>query len=299
MRVQEDVGEPVEGFKDSFAKPDVFDGMTLTVLGEDQLMSTEAFGTWMRKAIDGWLQNGRKGIWLRIPKEAAHLVPEAVDMGFAYHHASPEEGLVLTLWLPRDSPSKLPEYPHHQVGVAGMLLDGEDRVLVIQEKRGPAAGIGLWKLPGGLVDFGEDIEAAVTREVLEETGIHAKFEAIVAFRQTHFGPFKCTDLYLINAMRLDPDKYPVGDIPEPVPQQDEVEVAKWIPLHEFLGLPHYKKGLYGDMLRTAAGSCKQLQKDRETGNASGHIGLRSQKLKAFGRMESLFFAGSLVSNSKL
>jgi 8-oxo-dGTP pyrophosphatase MutT (NUDIX family) len=52
-------------------------------------------------------------------------------------------------------------------------------VLLIQEVTGPR----LWKLPGGLMDPKETIKEAVIREVYEETGVCAKFEGILGFRE--------------------------------------------------------------------------------------------------------------------
>ena len=36
-----------------------------------------------------------------------------------------------------------------------------------------------WNLPGGMVEFGERIEQAAVREILEETGFHAKIERLL------------------------------------------------------------------------------------------------------------------------
>jgi 8-oxo-dGTP diphosphatase len=47
------------------------------------------------------------------------------------------------------------------------FITSEDRVLLIQRDNEP--GYGLWSLPGGFVDAGEHPEAALQRELLEET----------------------------------------------------------------------------------------------------------------------------------
>ena len=49
-----------------------------------------------------------------------------------------------------------------------MILDGE-RVLLVQRGQKPLKG--EWSLPGGAVEIGETLEAAVVREVREETSL--------------------------------------------------------------------------------------------------------------------------------
>ena len=69
------------------------------------------------------------------------------------------------------------EYPDHpRVGVGAIVLH-EGRVLLV--KRGRAPGLGLWSVPGGLVDLGETTVDAARREVAEETGLKVRIAGLV------------------------------------------------------------------------------------------------------------------------
>lgn len=60
--------------------------------------------------------------------------------------------------------------------VGGILHDGHGRLLLV--RRGHPPGEGLWSIPGGRVQPQEPDEAAVVREVAEETGLDV---AVVRF----------------------------------------------------------------------------------------------------------------------
>ena len=53
--------------------------------------------------------------------------------------------------------------------VGGLAYDDAGRLLVIRRAHDP--GRGLWSLPGGRVEPGEDDAAALVREMREETGL--------------------------------------------------------------------------------------------------------------------------------
>lgn len=48
----------------------------------------------------------------------------------------------------------------------------EDKVLLVRRRHEPDAN--FWGFPGGHVDYGESVGAAASRELLEETTIHAE-----------------------------------------------------------------------------------------------------------------------------
>ena len=82
---------------------------------------------------------------------------------------------MMTLWLPEAEENKLPPGASHQVGVGAFVLDrATRRLLVVQEKSGPLRKTGVFKMPTGLVNAGEDITEAAVREVAEETGVRAR-----------------------------------------------------------------------------------------------------------------------------
>ena len=77
------------------------------------------------------------------------------------------------------------------VGVAALVEDEEGRVLMI--RRGPhATRPGLWAIPAGYVDYGEDVREAAAREMLEETGLEVAIGEPIFVASNSHDPAKLT-----------------------------------------------------------------------------------------------------------
>lgn len=69
------------------------------------------------------------------------------------------------------------EYPDRPVVGVGAVVVQDDRVLIVKRAHDPRKG--EWSLPGGQVELGESLVAAVQREVREETGIDVAVGPII------------------------------------------------------------------------------------------------------------------------
>lgn len=205
---------------------DHYRGITLKVdeLAPDQSMDPSIFQRDLQDALEIWKAEGRKGIWIQIPTVYAHLIPSCISLGFDFHLAKPGQ-VTLCKWLP-ESPSRLPNGPTHQIGIGALVLD-ENKMLVVQEKTGPAAAKKLWKMPTGLADPGEDVADAAVRELKEETGLDATFEGIVCFRQAHTES-GASDLFFVCLLKLNSDKEQSHR-----PCADEIADIAWMPVEEY------------------------------------------------------------------
>lgn len=69
---------------------------------------------------------------------------------------------------------------HPQLAVSGAIFR-DDKVLLVRRARSPAKG--FYSLPGGRVEFGESLHAALHREVDEETGLRIEIAGLAGWRE--------------------------------------------------------------------------------------------------------------------
>ncbi len=77
--------------------------------------------------------------------------------------------------IPDMSGSRL--YPEKPLVGVGVLIQDDDRYLLIKRAAEPDAG--LWSVPGGMVELGERAAEAAKREVLEETGLDVEIVEVL------------------------------------------------------------------------------------------------------------------------
>ena len=183
----------------------------------------EEFRLQVEDALQEWQAGALKLIWLEIPIEKARLIPIATEMGFTFHHAN-EDSLTLTYRVQTDA--FVPTYATHCIGAGGVVVNSRRELLVVNERHRRDMTRPHYKLPGGALHAGEHLADAVVREVLEETGVEAKFEGVVCFRHWHGYRWGKSDIYFV--CRLSPVSEAI------TMQQEEIEECLWMPVEDYL-----------------------------------------------------------------
>lgn len=117
----------------------------------------------------------------------------------------------------------------------GAVALRDDCLLLV--RRGHAPAVGQWSVPGGRVEWGETLAAAVVREVAEETGLEATCDRFADWVE-RIGD----DYHYVIA-----DFWVTVDSAGPPVAGDDAAEARWVPLAE-LGDLHLTSGL-ADFLR--------------------------------------------------
>jgi ADP-ribose pyrophosphatase YjhB (NUDIX family) len=110
------------------------------------------------------------------------------------------------------------------VTTGAVIVDAQDRVLLLQHRFRPGSG---WGIPGGFVQAGEQPEAALRRELREEIGVEieqvelafaralARYQQIeLIFRGTVRGELQLRQLEIAHAAWFTLEKLPAGLSPD-------------------------------------------------------------------------------------
>ena len=124
---------------------------------------------------------------------------------------------------------------HTRVAAYALCRDGADRILLCRIAPGyPAAG--MWTLPGGGLDFGEDPADAVLRELAEETGLSGRIDSIAFVHSAARQADAALGVEAWHAVRI---VYNVsvtgGDLRDEIDESSDM--AAWMPLAEAEALP--------------------------------------------------------------
>ncbi|XP_031106738.1 nudix hydrolase 2-like [Ipomoea triloba] len=194
-------------------------------------MDSNVFYSMLRASLVQWRLQGKRGVWIKVPIGLANLIDTAVKEGFWFHHAEPSY-LMLVYWIPK-TPDTIPANATHRVGIGAIVMNEQRELLVVQENSGNFKGTGIWKIPTGVVEEGEDIFEGAIREVKEETGIDTEFVELLAFSQTHKSFFEKSDLFFVCVLR--PFSFAIEK------QDLEIEAAQWMPFEEYAAQPFIQK----------------------------------------------------------
>jgi 8-oxo-dGTP diphosphatase len=114
-------------------------------------------------------------------------------------------------------------------------VERDDAVLLVRIAAGEM-GAGLWMLPGGGLDFGEDPAPGVLRELREETGLDGVVEGLLGVRSAMLEPDQTKSGHRIQNVGL---LYRVaatgGELRNEV--DESTDLAAWVPFPSVGDLP--------------------------------------------------------------
>jgi 8-oxo-dGTP pyrophosphatase MutT (NUDIX family) len=199
--------------------PDQFGGI---IVDHDHLPADpKTFDEQLHFSMDVWRADGRRLVWVKVPLEQAELIPVATRAGFFFHHSNETDVMLVCRLVPD---AFVPTHATHYIGVGGVVINEHQELLVVCERHRRTAAP-YYKLPGGALQPGEHLVDAVLREVLEETGINARFESLVCFRHWHGYRYGKSDIYFV--CRLSPLSQDL------TMQAEEIEELMWMPVADY------------------------------------------------------------------
>jgi ADP-ribose pyrophosphatase YjhB (NUDIX family) len=139
----------------------------------------------------------------------------------------------------------LPTVPKHLLGPDGAIQRvrlaayawcERDGAVLLTRVSNEGPGGGLWTLPGGGLDFGEDPESGAIREVLEETGYNVELGALAGIRNAVLEPEQTISGHRVQTVGIVyRGTITGGELAQEF--EGSTDAAAWIPLAELAALP--------------------------------------------------------------
>ncbi len=105
--------------------------------------------------------------------------------------------------------------------VRALIKDEKDKILMLKRSIHSRSNPGLWELPGGKVEIGEDFDQALIREIKEETGLNITLKKAIGVAQQEHGHRH--SLHLILLVEVNSGKLRISD---------EHEQYQWIKVNK-------------------------------------------------------------------
>lgn len=192
-----------------------------TVVEKTLPSNVEVFDRLLEALQERLRAKGRRLLWLIFSHHTSFLISVASKHGFKFHNCDEE---YVMMYKPLFQNAIVPTSPTHTIGASAVVINDENKLLVIKERIMYAKG---YKLPGGHLDLGEKISEGVEREVFEETGIKIAFENIATIGSFYPHQFGKANIYFACKARALSSEITIQDT-------DEIVEARWMPVHTFL-----------------------------------------------------------------
>ncbi|KAK4845633.1 hypothetical protein QYF36_007330 [Acer negundo] len=231
-------------------------------------MDSKKFASMLGSSLLYWIQQKKRGVWIKLPIEFSNLVEPAVKEGFRYHHAE-SDYLMLVKWIP-ETFDTLPANASHRVGIGAFVMNDKGEVSLFKllgQMVLPDIVSVYRKIPGHLFMFwlfGREMEDS--RVLMYGSFLPGPLMRVRIFvrpqseklkkrqEQSHQSFFRKSDLFFVCMLR--PRSFEIQK------QDFEIEAAQWMRVEDYAAQPFNQKN---EIFKNMAGICLTKSKKDYTG----------------------------------